>query len=62
MREIAEELGAASRIVGFAGVVEHAYTDRGNAPSSQAARGRSGTAGRPTNSAGSERHAARSVC
>ncbi|WP_433714375.1 NUDIX domain-containing protein [Nocardia sp. CA-084685] len=31
IRELTEELGAASRIVGFAGVVEHGYRDRGTA-------------------------------
>jgi 8-oxo-dGTP diphosphatase len=31
LRELAEELGAAGRILGFAGVVEHGYTDRGTA-------------------------------
>ncbi|MEV4233945.1 NUDIX domain-containing protein [Nocardia sp. NPDC049737] len=31
IRELAEELGTASRIVGFAGVVEHGYNDRGTA-------------------------------
>ncbi|WP_433712865.1 NUDIX domain-containing protein [Nocardia sp. CA-084685] len=31
IRELAEELGTAARITGFAGVIEHGYTDRGNA-------------------------------
>ncbi|WP_433680068.1 NUDIX domain-containing protein [Nocardia sp. CA-119907] len=31
VRELAEELGTTSRIVGFAGVVEHRYTDNGTA-------------------------------
>ncbi|MFI6364264.1 NUDIX domain-containing protein [Nocardia sp. NPDC050630] len=31
IRELAEVLGTASRIVGFAGVVEHGYSDRGTA-------------------------------
>ncbi|WP_433756389.1 NUDIX domain-containing protein [Nocardia sp. CA-135398] len=31
LRELAEELGTAGRILGFAGVVEHGYTDQGNA-------------------------------
>ncbi|WP_433523817.1 NUDIX domain-containing protein [Nocardia pseudovaccinii] len=31
IRELAEELGTAGRITAFAGVIEHRYTDRGNA-------------------------------
>ncbi|WP_062981076.1 NUDIX domain-containing protein [Nocardia anaemiae] len=31
IRELAEELGTAGRIIGFAGVIEHRYTNRGNA-------------------------------
>ncbi|WP_040685760.1 NUDIX domain-containing protein [Nocardia vinacea] len=30
IRELAEELGTAGRITGFAGVIEHRYTDHGN--------------------------------